>query len=469
MLKKTCLFSFSLFLIFCVSCTNNQYENAKKLFIQKNYVPAIEEFDIFLKKSNDRFETLEAEEMRAEAYYQLGLIAFEKNNYNLAVRLFYLSNTDKADIMIVNSYEILINQYLERNEKQRILACYDYLIQYFYLSEKTEEFSYLRIKSIIEWENNEDKAWEYYCQMVKLFPESEYTKKSELIINQFIEKKINSIVVNKNTYSSLFLIIEELKFIKSFPNTYHPRLDQEIANLYLELADNQLNENQLNQALQYYQEAINHYKQMEEIVNLKLEKLCLQIINKGNELLSREEIDLAIDEFKKSFQIIKGYPPATERIAFAEKFRSDIKKSEELFNLGLQSERKNKFQEALHYYENASALRKSDLINQKIFELKNIIQLEADPKAFAMQVIKEFKKGMLVNKIAEIQKDLKIKWDKDLKDSGWKVIGSPTRFKVEVRYDFITPSENYFYSWQVNLKEKTITPLNKLSERIMRE
>lgn len=469
MLKKILLFSFSLFLFFLSSCANNQYENAKKLYSQKNYAPAIEEFDLFIKRSDNRFEILEAEIMRSEAYYELGMLAFEKKNYNLAIRLFYLSNTDKSDKMIVSSYEIIIDQYLEKNEKQRVLACYNYLIHYFFLSEKTKEFSYLRIKSILEWENNEEKAWEYFCIMAEQFPEDEYTIKSELLINPYLEKKLNLIMTNKDSQKSLFSVIDELNIIKQFSKTYKQTIEHNIASLYLEIADNFVSQNNIPLALTYYQEAVNSDSQFNVIVNKKREELCHIFIQKGNDLLNNEEIDLAIQEYQKSFQIISHYHLAEERIAFAEKIRNDIKNSEKLYQQGLLEERKNNYKEALTYYENAYSLRKNDTISQKIFEIKNIIQLESDPKAFAFQVLKEYKKGLLVNKISSLQKDLLSKWNKDLKDSGWKIIGSPTRFKVEIRYDLITPSNNYFFSWQINLKEKTIIPLNKLSEKLMSE
>ena len=53
-------------------------------------------------------------------------------------------------------------------------------------------------------------------------------------------------------------------------------------------------------------------------------------------------------------------------------------------------------------------------------------------------------------------------------DSGWKFLLSTSQYKYEVRYDLMSPRETFFYVWQVNLKDRSIIPLNKISEDLMK-
>ena len=55
----------------------------------------------------------------------------------------------------------------------------------------------------------------------------------------------------------------------------------------------------------------------------------------------------------------------------------------------------------------------------------------------------------------------------EIRDSGWKFMISSGQFKYEARYDLVTPTISYYYVWQVNLRDRSITPLNKLSEKLM--
>jgi hypothetical protein len=41
------------------------------------------------------------------------------------------------------------------------------------------------------------------------------------------------------------------------------------------------------------------------------------------------------------------------------------------------------------------------------------------------------------------------------------------QYKYEVRYDILSPEENYYLAWNVNIRTKKVTPSNKISEKIM--
>jgi hypothetical protein len=55
----------------------------------------------------------------------------------------------------------------------------------------------------------------------------------------------------------------------------------------------------------------------------------------------------------------------------------------------------------------------------------------------------------------------------DIRDSGWKLLLSSGQYRYEARYDLLTPNETFLYIWQINLRDRSVIPLNKLSEALM--
>jgi len=56
----------------------------------------------------------------------------------------------------------------------------------------------------------------------------------------------------------------------------------------------------------------------------------------------------------------------------------------------------------------------------------------------------------------------------EIRDSGWKILLSTGQFKYEARYDLLTPTETFLYIWQINLRDRSVIPLNKLSEALLK-
>ncbi|HPM01091.1 MAG TPA: hypothetical protein PK816_02945 [Candidatus Cloacimonadota bacterium] len=466
MLKKTKYILFSL-IILSSACSQNKYESAKSMYETGNYPVAIEEFDKIISKSKNGYEITLSEENRSESYYQLGIKALERKNYNLAIRLFYLANSDKADEKIIECYTDLIQEFKEKDQKTRIIATYNYIISNLYQSPRVPEFIYQRISAVYEWYQNEKVVWDDYCFLYDRFPQSEYVSKSQVIIDQFIKKWIDELVNLKHQKDTdLSFVIDRLNAIKVYPSSYQNYISKEIALIYIQIAENNIVMKEYIQAEQYFRIALQYDETQDEYVRKRLNDVCDLFISHGNSLLDKRLIDEAIVYYNRSFQIIPEYPKAIQAIARAEKRRQDIARSLELKEEGLQLERKKKYPEALEYYKRAYSLDNTDELNKLIFEVTNIIQIEKDPRSFALKVLNEYRGGAIVSGVNSLRADLNRKWAKDLKDSGWKTIGAANRFKMELRYDLITPDENFFLSWQVNMKDRTLIPLNKLTEKL---
>ena len=85
-------------LLFQLGCSiNNKYNIAHDLYMDSNYPTAIEHYDSFLILHSQGSLATRAELERSDCYYQLGYKAYEKQNWLLASRLFYLSNSIIAD------------------------------------------------------------------------------------------------------------------------------------------------------------------------------------------------------------------------------------------------------------------------------------------------------------------------------------------------------------------------------------
>ena len=95
------------------------------------------------------------------------------------------------------------------------------------------------------------------------------------------------------------------------------------------------------------------------------------------------------------------------------------------------------------------------------------MKLKKDPIAFAKTIILNHHDGQLARKIFQIENDLEMEYGDDVKSSGWKVLYSFGKFKYEIRYDILSPEDNYYFVWRVDLENRNVSALNKLSENIL--
>ena len=95
---------------------NSSYKRANSLYKKQNYVGAINFYDEFLEKEMPGISSIYAQLERSDCYYQLGLKAYEKQNWHLAQKLFFLANSNTADELIDNCYYQMAD---EKNEIEK--------------------------------------------------------------------------------------------------------------------------------------------------------------------------------------------------------------------------------------------------------------------------------------------------------------------------------------------------------------
>ncbi len=468
MLKKIKYTVYSLIVMLILSsCATTQKFNADTILNNGNYPLAIEEFDKDINiNTNGYFKTL-SENGRSEAYYLLALKAIEKDNFSLAIRLLYLANSDKADDKMISCYNMLAMKALTNNQKERVLGIYDYIINNLYMSPRVPEFMYKRIKFNYDWYQNKDLVWNYYTILFEKYPESKYIDSTRVVVDNFLRERIDTIILKKYSEPDPQTIIDSLVYISRYPTCFKLFIYQEIAKIYIQKAELNIQKTEYIDADANFRKALIYDQNQIDYVNKRLSDVCDLFIKHGNKLLDNRQIDEAISFYNRAFTIIPDYIVANEAISKAEKKRSDIKKAIELKEEAILLDRKKKYKEALETFKRAYQYDNTEELANLIFETNNIIEIEKDPKTFAMNVLNNFQKGLIPERINSLKKQLVTKWGKEVKESGWKTIGSATRFKMEIRYDFITPDDNYFLAWQINMKEKTVIPLNKLTEKIV--
>ncbi|MGC9362550.1 MAG: hypothetical protein ACP5F3_06445, partial [Candidatus Syntrophosphaera sp.] len=127
------------------------------------------------------------------------------------------------------------------------------------------------------------------------------------------------------------------------------------------------------------------------------------------------------------------------------------------------------YREALTLYRQADDLDAKPEYREKAAQMQNLILAEEDPTGFARRIITQYKGGLINSRVQAKKEELLGEFNpNEIRDSGWKVMITPGQYRYEVRYDLVTPTVFYYYVWQVNLKDRSITPLNKLSESLMK-
>ncbi len=465
-LSKKRFIVYSIGLVLLSSCSSNKYQKAESFFKAGNYPIAVEEMDKIIKSSKNGYEVTLSENTRSESYFQLAEKARQKNNNNLAIRLYYLANSDKADEKIIECYNELAEDFRKKDDKVKVIMTYNYIINNMYQSPRIPEFMYYRIRDIYTWYNDKPQVWDYYTALYNIYPQSEYLIKSQLVVDEFLKEKIDNIVSAKKQNENLPAIIETLIQVKTYPSSYQDYISKEIALIYIQMAENDIKATDYISADLNFRKCLEFDSTKQEYVDKRLREVCDLFISHGHNLLAKRQIDEAISFYNRAFTIIPDYIVAKNAIARAEKRRSDIQKAEELKQEAIQLDRKKKYTEALEIFKRAYQLDDTKELADLIFETNNIIQIEKDPKSFAMKVVNEYEGGIILKRVAGLKSDLAKKWGKDMRESGWKTIGSATRMKMELRYDFITPDDNYFLAWQVNMKDRAVIPLNKLTEKL---
>jgi tetratricopeptide (TPR) repeat protein len=452
---------------FIISCTNNYYAAGKKLSAEKNHVSAIEQYDLSIKKDLNGARKTKAEIARSESYYLLGKKAFEKENWPLATRLFFLSNSPVADTLLDNCYYQLSEKSFAEQDTSVTLDFYNKIITYLPDSELVPEIYNKRIRIYLS-QNKLDLALEDFKQLWEKYHNDEYTKNIHPKIDEIIPIVTEKIIKNRDN-EGLLDSIDKLKTLVEYSINHSDFVNLKIALTYTKLAEIELEAQNFTKAYQYFLSSFEFNQELAEKNQARIATITDGFITKGDDFLKNLLFTEAIESYKKCFLIEKEYQPAKEKIAYAIKREKDAKEAKIIFAEALNDERNNNYKTALKKYLESKKLLNNAEVKRKIFEMKNLIRAKKEPRSFAKEIVLNYKKGKLANQVYAIEDSMLTKYGKTVVDvSGWKVLFTTNNLKYDVRYDIISPYENYYFIWKVDLRTREITALNKRSEELLK-
>ena len=458
-----------LILLFVVSghCwVNSKFNIARKLYLKSNYVMAIKHYDDFLETSNNESLSTQAMLERSDCYYQLGLKAYKIENWFLASRLFFLSNSEIADSKLDDCYFKLAQEQFKMNSPTYALEYYQEIVLYLKDSEHIPEILFNRIQIYIEM-RNKLSAFNDYHFLWENHPDNYFTKEIQPFIDDLIPTFINEALIFRDSMN-YDIAVEMLSKLSQYPSAFQTDIFVHISDLYLLKAEESLSTKEYELVREYLDLAVHNDESKKNIVSEKAKNICSQIFQEGNNYISSFQFEEAIEIYQKCFILIPEYQLCIDLINDTSNKKQRYVSALEHENRAIQFDIKKEYGSAYTHYNKSYNLFKTDRVKEKIHIMSNLIQAKKDPKAFAERIIKEYKNGVIPASVGAIESSLIAQYGSRVDTSGWKVYLALGEYKYEVRFDILSPEKNYYFAWRVNLKNREITSINKISEDMMK-
>jgi tetratricopeptide (TPR) repeat protein len=466
-MKALLIISVMIVLLGLTACEQNRYSKADALYQQHRYAAAIELLDNYIQTGNNGALITRAELVRSNCYYELGMAAIEKENWPLAIRLLKLANSEQSDVELAKVYRNLALDALEAQDIPKAMSYFTLIIDEIPQSDLVPEILYMRIKTEIENMGDRLSAWNDYVTLYDRFPENQYELLARPYIQRFITLFIDAAVA-KAVNNEFDQALEDLFKIRRYPVGDQNRIELEISNIYQEEAEIQVQAQDYFEANRLFLKVIQYYPAKKPVIDKRLRDIAYLYIEKGNSYLDAKEFDNAMLYYQKTFEIIPDFDLAKQAIAKLNTIRNNIKLAVELAEEALKLETSKNYAEAQKTYQHAYQLDKLPAYYERSQIMSNMIEADKNPVSFARNIILDYKNGILYKRIQAQKQELLKRYNKDeIRDSGWNILMSSGQYKYEARYDLVTPAENLYFVWQINLRDRTIIPLNKLSEKLM--
>lgn len=454
-------------LLLIAGCEMNKLNNAQDLYNNRRYAAAIQELDDYIPKANNGAIKTRAEMLRSLSYYELATLSIERQNFPLAINFFKLANTEEADEQLAKIYKVLANRAADAKDIPTQLIYLNSVIREIPKSPLVPEMLFRRMAIKLEVAFDRDGAWHDYMKLFDLYPNNSYELQARNIVKGFIAYRIElaQLLSQQEYFTDALAVLFE---VARYPVYDFNDLNKQISDTYQAQAEVLIIDQDYIAADHHFRIAVQYYPQKKDVIDRRLKGIASMFIEKGDNLLADRDFDGAMIHYEKTFEIIPNYAPAIDAIRRLGNIRANIQRAALLFIEAEKLESANKLSDALTYYREALRLDAKPEYNAKVNQMQNLIEAAKNPSAFALKTITEFRGGILTRRINELKANLAKNYKaEEIRDSGWKIMLSTGQNKYEARYDILTPGETYFYIWQINLRDKSIVPLNKLSESLM--
>ncbi len=468
-MKVKLLVVLSFLIIVITGCERNRLATVETIYNKEKYISAVLAYDDFLRYAKNGAYRTEAEMFRSESYLELAKLALEKENYVFAERLAILANSDEADILLAEAYYKQAEESFGQKDNE---TGWDYLkriVDVVPTSKYVPEILFRRIEYDIDRTQSYKKSLPNYMELYNHFPDSNYEVSARALMAGFVINFIKDAYTMRDEVDAdkgLDFLFE----IEKYPIGKNDDIYLTISHLYEEKADLNIRFEKYLIAREQFNLAMEYAPSEKERIKEKLVMYAESFINRGNEMVSYRKFENAITLYQMAFLIIPDYEPAAKRIAEINDTIDAVAYARTLIDKGISFENLREYSKAIPLYEEAYGLDPLPEYKERLTVAKNLKKAEENPIEFVSKILRDYKKGILDKKINRKITYLKTQYEEgEVSVSDWKIMRSTGRYKYEVRYDIFTPGRDFFYVWQVSVKEKTILPLNKISESLMKE
>lgn len=467
--KQKLLYLALLLTLFALSaCEVNRLRSIEEHYRQKRYAAAIQETDEFIPKAANGAFVTRAELTRSSAYHQLALLSLERNNSELALQFFKLANSEAANKDLAALYKQRIMDAALKDDYETQLLNVNNILREIPHSALEPEMMYRRINLYLDWRGDVDGAWQDYMNLYEAYAGDSYEVAARKSMERIVpNKKAYGLRLAKSGYynEALAIFFELAKY----PVIELNEINRLIGSTYRDQAEVYLRTENYLEADRFLRIAVQYIPDQREQIESQLRQVVDLFISKGDQFLAARDFDSALTHYQKAFEIISDYPPALEAINKLNKTIENINRAAQLFAQAERSEASGKYPEALRLFQEANALDSNPQTQKHISIIQNIMEADKDAQAFTRKIINQHRGGILITRINNQKQELAKQYKaNEIRDSGWKYLLSTSQYKYEVRYDLITPRDTFFYVWQVNLRDRSIIPLNKISEELMK-
>ena len=450
------------------ACEVNRLRSIEEHYRQRRYAAAIQEADEFIRKADNGAFVTRAELARSNSYHQLGLMSLQRDNDELALKFFKLSNSEAADKDLGDLYKQKIMEAIQANDYETQLFYVNNILREIPRSALVPEMMYRRINLYLDYRGDSDGAWQDYMDLFDNYPNDSYEVAAR--------KSMERIVPNKKAYGQRLAqagyyneALTQFFELAKYPVVKTSEINDLIGDAYRGQAEEYLHAGDYLEADRFLRIALQYVPEKRPQIEAKLQEIVGLFINKGDQYLAVKDFDTAMTYYQKVFEIIPDYPPGLQAIQRLNTTKQNIARAALLFEQGQRSEASGRYAEALGLYQQANSLDSSAEIQKHIAGVQNMIEADRNPQAFARKIINQYRGGVLINRVNQKKNELLANYKaNEVRDSGWKFLLSTSQYKYEVRYDLMSPRDTFFYVWQVNLKDRSIIPLNKISEDLMK-
>ncbi|MDD2332242.1 MAG: hypothetical protein PHI68_06290, partial [Candidatus Cloacimonetes bacterium] len=409
----------------------------------------------------------EAELYRSMSYLELGKLAEQRQSIDIAISFFKLANSSEADERLAEIYKAKADKYLSEDNIDQAMENYTNIWLEIPSAIHIPEVLFRRIR--IYWNNygNYNAAWTDYKRLFERYPNNTYEIEARAVLKGFSESQLEyARLLTEQAFfeQSLTVLFEQ----ERYPVADQNRVSYEISRNYRAQAEMYVMKENYIEADRLFRIALQYHPQIEAEINARLKDLAGLFIKKGDSYVEARDFTNALLNYQKSYEIIPNYELANQAIARMRTIQENIKRAAELMEEGEKAEIARSYSQALSIYREAVSLHNLPEYRIKVSQMQNLVEAERNPIAFTQRIINEYLGGRLNQRIQNRINELLKKYNRNqIRDSGWKILVTGSQHRYEARFDIVTPQETFFYVWIVNLRDRSLTALNKISEEAM--